>query len=197
MNIFRISSEDTKNPENYDEMVDFFNKRTNNHIELVRKYCKKIEEYNNDKFSGLIESGKIHDQSKLENPEKEPYIWITWQYKCKDNGEKFEIPENIKEKMSKATEHHVKNNKHHPESHQEKEVNLINREDRDKPPKEMVDATKMTDLDIGEMVADWLAMSDEKKTNPNDWAKKNINIRWKFTKEQESLIYELIENIYK
>ncbi len=97
--------------------------------------------------------------------------------------------------MSKATEHHVKNNKHHPESSCEKEVGLINREDRDKPPKEMVDATNMKDLDIGEMAADWMAMSKEKGGTPKEWADKNVNIRWKFTDEQKDLIYELIENV--
>jgi len=45
------------------------------------------------------------------------------------------------------------------------------------------------------MVADWLAMSDEKKTDVFDWAEKNINKRWKFTKEQVQLINDLIGNV--
>jgi len=101
--------------------------------------------------------------------------------------------------MNKATEHHVKSkaNGHHPEAHSPKEVDLISRKDRDKPPKEIIDVTKMPELDIGEMVADWLSMSEEKKSEPKDWAKKNINIRWKFTKEQEDLIYELIDEMWE
>ena len=29
----------------YQKMKDFFDKRTNKHIERVQKYCKKIEEF--------------------------------------------------------------------------------------------------------------------------------------------------------
>jgi hypothetical protein len=84
-------------------------------------------------------------------------------------------------------------NLHHPEYyHVGPVVDFINREDRDKPPKTMVNATKMPDLSIAEMVADWLAMSEEKKTKPKEWADKNVNIRWKFTPEQKEMIYELI-----
>ena len=147
-------------------------------------------------MTGLVERGKIHDQSKFEDPEMNPYIWITWQYKCKEDGTKFSAPDKMDEKMSKATEHHVKNNHHHPESHSKQEVGLINREDRDNPPKEIVDATGMKDIDISEMVADWCAMSDEKKSKPKDWADKNVNVRWKFSDDQKKLIYELIEEIF-
>ena len=179
------------------EMEDFFVERTNKHINLVRKYCKKIADYDKERFGDLIERGKVHDDSKFEEPEKGPYVYITWQYRCKDKGEKFDIPEDMKEKMSKATEKHVKHNAHHPEFHCEKEVGLISRENRDKPPKEIIDATKMPDLDLAECVADWMGMSQEKGTSPKDWADKNVNIRWKFTDEQKSLIYELIENVWE
>ena len=60
----------------------------------------------------------------------------------------------------------------------------------------MVDATKMPDLDLAEMIADWLAVSEERGTDPKDWADKNVNIRWKFDDEQKDLIYELIEKIW-
>jgi len=180
------------------EMEDFFKKRTNRHIDLVGKYCKEIADYDRVKFGELVERGKIHDDSKFEDPEKEPYVYISWQYKCKDEGKEFDIPQEMKDRMSRATEFHVKNplNTHHPEASCDKEVALINRENRDLPPKEMIDSTKMTDLDIGEMCADWMAMSFEKGTNPKDWADKNINIRWKFTDEQKNLIYKLLNAIW-
>jgi len=177
------------------EMKDWFDKRTSEHIERVQKYCQKIEKYDPKKFKGLVEQGKDHDQSKLKKPEIDPYIWITWQYKCQDDGKKFDAPDGIEDKMNEATQHHVKNNRHHPEFHCSKKVDLINRDDRDKPPSEMVDATKMLDLDIAEMCADWLAMSEEKKSSPKDWADKNVNVRWKFTNGQKDLIYKLISDI--
>ena len=178
---------------NMEEMKKFFEERTKKHINFVQKYCKKIQDYDPKKFRGLVERGEVHDQSKYEDPEYEPYLYITWQYKCKDDGKDFTLPDGIKEKMTKATEHHVKSNKHHPECSSPKNVDLINREDRDKPPKEMVDATKMTDLDVGEMCADWLSMSEEKGSKTKNWADKNVNVRWKFTEEQKDLIYEIIE----
>ena len=181
------------------EMLDFFKKRTNLHINLVRKYCNKIADYDKGKFGELIERGKIHDESKLEDPEKEPYIYITWQYKCKDENKEFDIPKEMKDKMSKATEHHIKDkrNSHHPEASCNNEVKLENREDRNKSSKEIVDATKMTDLDIAEMCADWMGMSEEKNSNPKDWANKNVGVRWKFTNDQKDLIYELIDAVWE
>ena len=181
------------------EMEDFFIKRTNKHIDLVRKYCKKIADYDEKEFGDLIERGKIHDDSKFEDPEKEPYIYITWQYKCKDSGKKFDISKEMKEKVNQATEHHVKDkrNRHHPEASCDQEVGLINRKNRDAPPEKIVDATNMTNLDIGEMACDWFAMSEERQTNPKNWADKNVNIRWKFTNKQKKLIYELIEMVWE
>lgn len=194
MNIIKLAH--SEKPDNYQEMLDFFHKRTDMHIKLVQKYCKKIEEYDPEQFKGLCDQAKDHDKSKLEDPEIEPYVYVTWSYRCKDKGEKFDVPEEIKKMMNEATQHHVINNKHHPEYYSGKKVDLINREDRDKPPKEMVDATKMPVLSVAEMVADWLSMSEEKGTSVRDWADKNIGVRWKFDERwQTNLIYELIDEI--
>lgn len=192
MKIYKIANK----PDNYQEMRDWFDKRTNKHIERVQKYCKKIEEYD-ERFKGLVEQAKDHDQSKFKDPEVDPYVYISWDYKCKDDGVDFKVPEGMGEKMNTATSHHVKNNSHHPEAHSEKEVDLINRKDRDTPPEEMIDATKMPDLDIAEMCSDWLSMSEEKNTNPRSWADKNVNVRWKFNDKQKDLIYELIDEIWE
>lgn len=191
--IYKLAEE---KPDNYQEMKDWFDKRTNNHIELVQKYCKKIEDYDPEKFKGLIERGKIHDDSKFKDPEMEPYIYISWKYKCKDDGVDFKLPEGMDDKMNEATEHHILNNSHHPEYFCDKTENLINTNDRDKTPDEMIDATKMEDLDVAEMVSDWCSMSEERGNSPKSWADKNVNVRWKFTDKQKELIYELIEEIW-
>jgi len=184
-------------PDNWKEMEDWFEERTKKHIDRVSKYCNLIAD-EDDRFEELRERAKIHDQSKFESPEREPYVYITWKYKCEDDDVDWEAPEGLDDEMNKATEHHVKSasNRHHPEFHSEKEVDLINRKDRDKPPEEMIDATKMPDLDVAEMVADWCSMSEEKGGHPRDWAKKNVNVRWKFTEDQEDLIYELIGKVF-
>jgi len=190
MKIYKLAKSDE-----HDEMLAWFKKRTEMHIGFVKKYCKKIEEYDN-RFKGLLEQANDHDASKFEDPEIDPYVYVTWEYYCKEHNREFKAPEGTKDEMNKATQHHVKNNKHHPEYYSDKEIGLINRQDRDKPPEEIVDATKMPDMDLAEMCADWCAVSEEKNTQPKTWADKNINIRWKFTDDQKDLIYELIEAVF-
>lgn len=174
-----------------EEMRDFFKERTNKHIGLVQKYCEEIEKSNPEKFRGLVERGEVHDQSKFEEPEKTPYVFITWKHKKNDDGEEFQIPSDIND--NSATEHHVKSNRHHPEYYDEGAK--INEKDRDKPSEKTVDATKMSDLDIAEMVADWLAMGEERGNTARSWADKNVNKRWRFTDNQKDLIYSIIDKI--
>ncbi len=194
-----------------DEMIQWYEERTRKHIMLVQKYCRLINAWEEARFNhGFIlvtdpsfggtgiELNEIaigHDVSKLIYPEVYPYIWITWNYKCKDEGKEFLMPDYIKIHAGEATFHHVKNNPHHPE-YWDDEVKMEKREDRDIPTRwSLANATKMPDIYIAEMVADWLAMSEEKGTSVKNWADKNVNIRWKFTDEQKNLIYELINNI--
>jgi hypothetical protein len=178
------------------EMLDFFIIRTNRHIDLVRKYCKKIADYDPTRFEELISQGEHHDASKLKEPEKTPYISITWRHKF-DNYKSYKTPGSLtKEDENRATLHHILNNPHHPEYWlKDKSEASLNQKDRNKPGK-IVDATLMNDIAIAEMVADWAAMGKELGNNPKDWADKNVNVRWKFNKHQVDLIYELIKNIW-
>ena len=192
-----------KRDSEFGQMLDWFDRRTHHHIRLVQKYCGKIDKYDPEKYNGIVERGKEHDKSKFEDPEMDPYVMISWRYKCKkdkkDFADFFDSDEDLKkteEEMNKASEHHIKNNAHHPEFHTDQKSNLINKDDRDKPPAKMIDATKMGDLDIAEMCADWTAMSEELADDPIKWADKNVNVRWKFTDEQKDLIYELIKAIW-
>jgi hypothetical protein len=176
-------------------MKEFFEKRTERHIELVKKYAQKIADTNLG-LVDVVKQASEHDASKYKNPEHEPYLYITWNYKCKDEGKDFTIPSHIKD--SDATLHHVQHNRHHPEFHGEESCDKsINRNDRDAAPEKVTDATKMNDIDVAEMVADWCAMSEEKESCPKDWAEKNINKRWNFTDDQVKLIYKLIDDIWK
>lgn len=177
-----------------DEMVAHCHRRTNDHIDSVKEYASKLY----DEYPILKTQLVNHDQTKFVVPEYVPYIFTTWNYKCKDDGVSFEVPDQIKNRMTEATFHHIKNNKHHPEFHDKECVNssCLNTEDRDKPPEEMVDGTLMDEISIIEMCADWCAVSHERKTNPFDWAKMNINVRWKFTDDQESLIYDTLKKLW-
>ena len=189
MNWYKKASE-----EDYDRMKDWFEKRTNKHIKSVQDYCEKIADYDPERFGKLVDQAKDHDASKFKDPEIEPYVYVTWGYKCKDDNVDWEAPVGMDEKMNDATTHHVLKNSHHPEYHAGEDSDVINKEDRDNPVRDkIIDGTKMPDLDIAEMVADWCSVSEERGNHPKDWADKNVNKRWKFTDKQKDLIYELIE----
>jgi CTP synthase (UTP-ammonia lyase) len=55
------------NFENWEEMRDWFEKRTKRHISLVSKYCKKIESYDEERFGELSQGGVRITQMKIEN----------------------------------------------------------------------------------------------------------------------------------
>ena len=183
------------------EMSDFFDERTKMHIDLVQKNGNKIIDRlkltpeEKESFKEILEK---HDSSKFEEPEKTPYILVSWKYKVGEKEfNKLNITPEIKEQMNKATEYHVKNNKHHPEYWDDEHTEgVINTQDRDKPAV-LIDATKMPDVYIIEMACDWTAVSQERKTSPFDWADNNVNIRWKFTDKQKKLIYDVLSIVYE
>lgn len=179
------------------KMEEFYEVRTELHIRLYNYYASQIDLYREQSGEEpwrLTESR--HDQSKLEEPERTPYILITWDYRCKDRGIAWNPPPDIKTLMSDATFHHVRNNPHHPE-YWVKNLQRQDRENRDAPGNTPVDASAMPDKHIAEMVGDWMAMSREKGTEPKAWADRNVNIRWEFTPHQVGLIYDLIQNVWK
>jgi 2,4-dienoyl-CoA reductase-like NADH-dependent reductase (Old Yellow Enzyme family) len=181
-----------------DEKEAWFEKRTKHHIDLTKKYCRRIHEYDAKHFPNIIKMGEKHDASKYRNPERIPYVDISWHYRMKDLGKKYEVTPEQQKAMDTASANHINTNPHHPEYHSPKHIPIpINANNRDKPVEgKMVDATKMDDENIGEMVADWSAMSEEKGGTPKEWADKTVNKRWKFTPKQVALIYELINAIW-
>jgi len=178
-----------------EEMEGYFIRRTWNHINEVRKYCYKIESSCLDLFKGLHENSQEHDLCKFEEPERIPYIFISWIYYCKNHKIEYNPSEEIKGLMNDATAHHIKTNKHHPEYWCPLTTNLVNPDARDEA-SQVIDTTKMPDIYIGEMVADWFATAMERGNSVKFWADKNTNKRWMFTNEQTKLIYKLVENNY-
>lgn len=168
------------------EMIEYFYNRTKIHIDLVKKYSDKIYTYDPVKYLPLKSRIIYHDKSKYESTELVPYIFITWFHYCKDKNIEFKIPKEIN--IDKAIFHHIKSNRHHPEFH---DMNF-NQDVKNK----IIDATSMDSTDIAEMVADWMALSNERNNLPIDWAKLNINTRWNFTEDQITQIYELINNCW-
>ncbi len=142
----------------------------------------------------FLERKQLHDRSKYEDPEYTPYVYITWSYKCKSDDVDFTIPQSIQDKMNDATNHHINNNKHHPE-YWSSEYYTVNPDDRDSVPDNIVDAKTMDIISIAEMVCDWHAVSLERGNSAKEWADANINKRWLFTDKQVAIIYKYIEDL--
>jgi len=180
------------------EMIDYSKQRQIKHVGLVKKYADKLRNSEFKQFDNIAENiPTLHDKSKLVEPEFTPYVCINWKYKCFDEGVEFICDEKMEARMNEATFHHVKNNSHHPEYWDMfLNENPINSIDRDKPSDIIVDGTLMENQYLIEMCCDWCAVSDERKTNPFDWAKSNINNRWKFNSHQEELIYDVLSALW-
>lgn len=182
-----------------DKLIDWYIDRTDKHIHLVQKYCNRAADLDNYFKTFLLERAEIHDGSKYTNPEFLPYVWVNLKYRCKSDEEfqSYEPPEDFETLSHYATYLHVVTNSHHPEYHSDNKniSDILNRTERDKPPKSIVDARTMPLLDVAEMVCDWMAVSEERGSSAKDWADKNIDIRWRFSHTQKTLIYGLIDKL--
>lgn len=181
-----------------DEKAEWFAKRTLMHIGLVQKYLQRIQMLGLPEIDkGLLEEEMEHDASKWREPEYEPYIHTTWRYRQARLGMSYELPEAMNDKMNEATFHHIKNNRHHPEYWDDTvTIDCINQANRDKPSgRQKVDATGMPLTYIGSMMADWLAMSEEKSTNVEDWIRNNVNVRWEFMPQQVALMHRIAKEV--
>jgi hypothetical protein len=181
-----------------DEMTAWFHTRTRMHIDLFKKYVDKIIDLGLPDVieSILLNERETHDCSKFVEPEYTPYIHLTWRYKLAKLGQKYEVDTELEQQMQEVTFQHVKDNSHHPE-YWDKNITPqhLNSKDRDSPSVLMTDATSMPLSYVAAMVADWLAVSEERGTDVNDWIKNNVNIRWKFTVWQVFLIKEIVRRI--
>lgn len=157
------------------EMVDFFEKRTLEHINRVIKYMKQLEGYSDLTHDELIERAQLHDQDKYSSREMAlPYCWVTEYHRQNNEGEVDSETQRQYDLAKDATGRHVEQNLHHPEAHQSIE--------------------DMSQLDLAEMVADWSAMAEELgEGNARGWADQNIGSKWEFTDKQKDFIYGAID----
>ena len=158
------------------EMVSFFKKRTQEHINRVINYMKKLKDFPGLNDLEVAARARRHDEDKYKDPDLVlPYVWITEYYKVKNDGK--EIKPDLQAQYdlaSDASEKHVHRNLHHPEAHTTPE--------------------EMSLLDLAEMVADWSAMAEELgEGSAKGWADKNVGSKWKFTPEQTETIYTMID----
>lgn len=161
------------------EMVEFYERRTKEHIARVASNLMllgEVTDYAND----LIERAKIHDASKFGPEERIPYIWLTEFHRCRRRGQPFEYPTGMEAQVKLAIQHHMTSNRHHPEFHS--------------------DPNEMTEVDLIEMVCDWTAMSQEfgqDGGSANGWADKTIGHRVNFNATKTEFIYQMIAELDK
>src|SRR5215469_12831566 len=159
------------------QMLAYYELRTNEHIERVRRYLALLAKVT-DHGEELIERARAHDLSKFGPEERVPYVWLTEYHRCRRSGEPFEYPEGVAESVQRAIRHHVTTNRHHPEFH--------------------ADPNAMSEVDLIEMVCDWTAMAQEfgqDGGSARGWADKTVGTRIAFNAEKRRLIYRLIEEL--
>lgn len=157
------------------EMVAFYERRTSEHIDRVRR-CLAIMAVTTNHTSELNERARVHDASKFGPEERVPYIWLTEFHRCRRTGESFAYPDGMDDRVREAIDHHMSVNRHHPEFH--------------------ADPNDMTDVDLIEMVCDWTAMSQEFDQNGGSargWADKTIGNRVHFNEAKRRFVYDMIE----
>lgn len=162
-------------PEPTKEMIAYYDKRTNAHIERVRR-CLYLIASATDFKEELLVRAELHDASKFSPEEYIPYIWLTEYHRCRRAGEPFEYPEGGRTQVRKAIDHHVTSNRHHAEFH--------------------ADPNDMTDVDIIEMICDWTAMEHEygdPSGSAREWADKTIGDRLALNQERRDFAYSIIE----
>jgi len=176
------------------EMEAHFVARTERHILLVQRYAARLAAYlrgyDPTLADLLLRRVARHDASKFAHPERTPYVWLTWRYRCQERGVPFAAPAGLDAAIQAATERHILTNDHHPEYWQLRRTALLNPTDRDAPPAQIVDATRMPPSRLAEMVADWCAVAEERGNTPRAWADRNVGVRWRFTPQQVDRIYE-------
>lgn len=160
-------------PENWLEMTNYFYERTKKHIFYVEESLLKIYRESGDfKLIGVMERTRHHDESKYSTEEIEPYIWLTWYYKQVNAKKPFTYPEGVEDSITKAFEHHVNNNRHHPQYFD--------------------NVSEMLPLDLAEMIADHAAMSLELNNSLTEWTNTNTLKRYEWTKSQQQLIWKYV-----
>jgi len=144
------------------------------HIHQVRKFLYKF-------IAELDERAKLHDQSKLEEPEATilgEYLPILEKttYATED-GKMTPEYEALLEKVKPAIEHHYANNRHHPE-HWPDGIN------------------DMTLVDLVEMLCDWKAATLRNKSGNIRKSIETNAKRFKFSEQLERIFENTVREMF-
>lgn len=156
-------------------MVAFYERRTSEHIDRVRR-CLSVMAEATDHTDDLNQRARLHDASKFSPAERIPYIWLTEFHRCRRSEEPFTFPDGMEDQVRAAIDHHMAANRHHPDFH--------------------ADPNDMSDVDLIEMICDWTAMAQEfgqDNGSARAWADKTIGNRVHFGDDKRRFIYDMIE----
>lgn len=159
------------------EMIAFYERRTQAHIERVRRNLTLLAE-ERECGAELLARGEVHDASKFGSAERIPYIWLTEFHRCRWRRIPFSYPDGMETRVQTAIQHHLTTNRHHPEFHD--------------------DPNQMTEVDLIEMVCDWTAMSEEfgqDEGSARGWAERTIGHRVPFNDEKTRFVFAVIEQL--
>jgi hypothetical protein len=157
-----------------------FVERTRYHQYLVKKNLLLMTGYFNLSKKTLLNTAIQHDESKFKEPERTAYMWMNWGFYCKKNHIDFPFSNDIKNVIALGHQHHISNNLHHPEAHQ--------------------NINHMRIIDIVEMVCDWTAISEElgvKHGSCLGWVRHEIDKKWQFSTEMKDFIFTTIHELNK
>jgi len=191
------------------EMKDRFMTRGNEHIARVKRNAIKLIKEVLAEESDIIDTTTFaiqvgtHDKDKFDYPAFIFQVFRGWRSYCKRRDiPVIETTETEEEMIQRTVFTHVKSNKHHPEYWDPAitfEMYVPNYlEDYDNPEFYVVDATRMDNEALAELVCDWTSVAQEfGKECATDWADEMIGKRWSFTDDQINLIYRIIKMIRK
>lgn len=173
-------------PDMWDKMCKHFDavhiahtQRVQRNLNLMSAYFEKRN--NLDLAMQTIQRGIQHDQSKLHNPEYEPYVWRVYRTKWNKEGRTESVLDlyyrtsHLDQVIRDAVFHHITHNRHHPEWHP--------------------DPDDMAYIDVVEMVCDWHAMSQEFQSDTHEWAKYVVPRRYAFGNHLQSVVFDTVKLI--
>jgi FkbM family methyltransferase len=159
-------------------MSNHFAQREALHRHLVQSNLLAMRGYLNLNTQDLEQRAKEHDLSKHSELEKQAYSYLDWRFHCQAQTLAIHYPEAIEQQIQQGWQQHLKNNRHHPEFHE--------------------DCNQMSQLDLIEMVCDWMAISQELQQGNGSckqWALENIDKKWQFNERTKQQIFTIIDEL--
>lgn len=137
----------------------------------VTEHKRKVEYWMKDIASQITGRAKVHDDSKLKEPEKATFDqWTSKLTQVEFGSEEYR---GHLEAMEQGLDHHYRNNRHHPEHFQD-------------------GINGMTLIDLIEMFCDWLAAAEKKKVHVNlDY----LQQRFDLSDQLVRILYNTLEDV--